>query len=1794
MADNNKSKFGSKQNVGINPKGMPSDKYKENKNINLELSYEQMIMGSLASLVWGVTNIKKDDQVRTLLGNRKNIFKLIENIDKNINNVYERINSVINSNKAFNVILQPSSINKLTKSIIDGLQNLDTSNNKNSINTSDININIANLNDLSNLIDKLSDEQSKMNVIHGVSSIIELLTFLNSNSFKLEDTAKTNINALKNVLADNKIYTDLHDIFAKIKKIIDNNIDADIRSLSLIIDNVIKIISIDPKTINLKGLRYLVRVTDPDHGLIAKLFEQINQITGTGLKLEQNNFIVLGRFFEALVMLADIGFIKRRRIRDNVSFIKKHIIGMIPDIIKELNKVVDDNQKDAYTAIGNLSAVFNALSELSELNMRKKFRLMLNLEFIKDIYIHQIVDILKEIQNASKDSASAAMTLTAINDVIKTVLTLGDISLIKIGMISLKSELLTSVIENEVYSILKSIIKIENIKDALSVLGDIEDLFGTISSIYTSIPGLRQTIHEALKLSYISHIIDTISVLIANINDAPKFTRQQALNETWPKLFTAIYTLLDDKELSKIKETNDSLIYINDTLLPNIFSIILSVNSMPNLKNSRAWKNVLKTILEEFDDTDDNSLSNMLAYKLNKGILEDVTYLNNILMSLSNVVNEVNSIKKIDEDKIQGLLTVTKTIVEQFNEDNKDSIASNFTNINDKDLEKVDTIVKLLEKLSKLNKVKFVLNISEGTIKTISLIGKPIKEFVETLGSISEDDLKKANELINAFYKITIGGALILVGIGLLIKFIKVDALASFILILGGFLLGLTGILRLLSKSLKDSMKYAKDAMIFVGACAAILLFGALVNKYIKFEDLFGFLFKVGTFMLGVAGILFILSLLFNGKLMNKGFKSLASMTLLIALVSVVMILASTVNEYIEWDSLWGFLGKFALYIVIVGGICALLGLTKKYLVVGALALLGIMVLTVLAIGVMQLMYLQAKQENYYDTIVEGLEAMAWVFGSFVAVIAGLGALVGYTYGVGAVVLIAGMATLVAIEEVIKEAAKAMTMIYIALSNFKNLNLSEQDFDRMADMIKGFAMLSVLLVDKIPLRKLAKLAVASKVIHKTAVAIGAIAKALKEFATLRIPTGIDADGKATGYVTVANSDFSTAQENIAKLITCVMNGVLDVAKTHPALFEDHLFTDSPAMNAAKVAHKMGQALGSIAKGISEFASSKMAIEFDDNGKPTKYIRITAPIMRAAAASIKNVLVCIGSALTSTVKDNPELFKEGVIADSPAMNAAKTLKIMGDVIANAASAIGALASEKVPIYDKDGKLTDPSNWLTFKLSDMEKDGPVYNAVNSILTCLGNSLKAVVDNEENKWMFDDGAFSKSPAAEAATAMKNMGDALNSTIDAITKISEIKTDDLSSKIDTMQENIKSAIISVLRIFKLFTNTAFVDKNGKSLIKQEAIKSGVKGFVNDLSTFFGGSGEVYKTNGSIAQYINDNIGEIEKAGDAIQNITSVISSIISSLSKVGKSNANLAKYKGLLDDSSDMNLTNVFSKIITQIVGIYKSITIGVGNVDINSQIKKTEELNELIDLYITNLNSVVKLSKFASEIGEEGYNILRDGILSIYSATSQIGNGLDFYFHVQQLKAYIESINSIKLDNLNSLKGFVDSLNELSARLGNLDKLTDAISNKLSEVLYELVLQLRKAEATITNAHELQEKRKKLMEESIGKIETIMNQHMIVEISQAKDKEPQQPQGNKINNINVSDGAPTSADTTPDTSTPKMNNPEATTAATGVKNDKSYNLPDFTQYKDVLTYQQFKNYMEKEFVDRFRNAS
>jgi len=204
------SKFGTK---------LPSNKNKDKENTIQELAYEQMIMGTLASLVWGKTNIKKEDQVKTLLGNTKNIYKFVENLEKNSSNLYKEINNTINSSKAIHIKINKSSINDLRNVFNDVINNLNNQNLQNNIGTANsININISNTDELTKFIQTLKDaniENELKNTIGYIGSFVEALDSISQIS---DDKFKTSIVSLQQAIEGKE--SSLHELFDKIGNIV--------------------------------------------------------------------------------------------------------------------------------------------------------------------------------------------------------------------------------------------------------------------------------------------------------------------------------------------------------------------------------------------------------------------------------------------------------------------------------------------------------------------------------------------------------------------------------------------------------------------------------------------------------------------------------------------------------------------------------------------------------------------------------------------------------------------------------------------------------------------------------------------------------------------------------------------------------------------------------------------------------------------------------------------------------------------------------------------------------------------------------------------------------------------------------------------------------------------------------------------------------------------------------------------------------------------------------------------------------------------------------------------------------------------------------------------------------------------------------------------------------------------------------------------------------------------------------------------------------------------------------------
>ena len=763
----------------------------------------------------------------------------------------------------------------------------------------------------------------------------------------------------------------------------------------------------------------------------------------------------------------------------------------------------------------------------------------------------------------------------------------------------------------------------------------------------------------------------------------------------------------------------------------------------------------------------------------------------------------------------------------------------------------------------------------------------------------------------------------------------------------------------------------------------------------------------------------------------------------------------------------------------------------------------------------------------------------------------------------------------------------------------------------------------------------------SKALKTMGPMLSSIAYGIKDWSNLRIP--IYKDAKVVGYETISKGNFKKASENIQEVILTLGSAIIgayEVAQSNDytrGMFNPESFlgisTNRSKFSMVTRAFKtMGPMLTSIAQGIKEWVALKIPEKYDSKGNVISYMTITEGDLTKAAENIQKVLTCIGTALVNTVKGNKDIFADDLFKDSPAIVAANAMKLMGETLNMTAMAVASYASGKFPIFDKDGKYVKD---LEVELSDPAIFTKATNNIQAVLECLGNALLTVVKDEKNKELFNDGLFKDAPAIVAANAVKNMSEALNNTITAIKNLSELKIDDIINALDPTgpDDNIYHKLVSLLNctinIYKLFAEpddqaygktdaflwwgdnpmsfATYLDEHNDDIKNANKALNTFTEMLSNLISKFGSIGTSYKQNfGGFNQlkniynalrnsfyhiiniinflgnennkilydYVKSNENRINKG---IDSTTSVINNLLSKLQSIKNKFENIKEFE--LTDLK--NLIYKFSDCINTLQFLNGSLQVtGTEDLENISNYIDANKLNNDLNQYADTIERILEIAERSQEIGDKGYNILRDGILKIYSVTDAIERNENFEKHTEDLERYIKAINSIDLSRITKLTGLVDAMNMLSSRLGNLDNLTDAISDRLSVVLLELVNQLRKAEASIYNAHELQKKRKKLIEDSIEKVKSIMKDPMVVEIKQ---QDPE-TEGNTSPNFSVNSVDRTGATTDDTTSIPpgsdkELSNPENA----DVKQQKAKSVA-----KDVrpLTLRDFMDAMRQNF--------
>jgi len=141
--------------------------------------------------------------------------------------------------------------------------------------------------------------------------------------------------------------------------------------------------------------------------------------------------------------------------------------------------------------------------------------------------------------------------------------------------------------------------------------------------------------------------------------------------------------------------------------------------------------------------------------------------------------------------------------------------------------------------------------------------------------------------------------------------------------------------------------------------------------------------------------------------------------------------------------------------------------------------------------------------------------------------------------------------------------------------------------------------------------------------------IGQMATVLCDVASLNIPTGFDAEGKATGYRQMTTEDFSLAASNVALIATTLIGAI-----TAPEI-SDRI--DNMRRSTIKKIQGILEAIGSldsIVYVIQQMVQMSVPTEYDSEGKPTAFRVITAEEREIAIQNTITLMTELLKAMTS--------------------------------------------------------------------------------------------------------------------------------------------------------------------------------------------------------------------------------------------------------------------------------------------------------------------------------------------------------------------------------------------------------------------------------------------------------------------------------------------------------------------------------------------------------------------------------
>lgn len=661
--------------------------------------------------------------------------------------------------------------------------------------------------------------------------------------------------------------------------------------------------------------------------------------------------------------------------------------------------------------------------------------------------------------------------------------------------------------------------------------------------------------------------------------------------------------------------------------------------------------------------------------------------------------------------------------------------------------------------------------------------------------------------------------------------------------------------------------------------------------------------------------------------------------------------------------------------------------------------------------------------------------------------------------------------------------------------------------------------------------------------------ISNIAEGLKGYAELKLPTGFKSDGTPSGFRPFKDSDFNSAAINMSRivglmflaiggLITGQMNlpdsrgniTTLEITPLPIWALKENIFIDSPFTVLINNATKIGDIISNISKGLQDYALLKIPTGFDPKtGEPTGFTRMTDKTFTDAAKNIAAVVTGMfvpfinmangnfdpsDSEFTKLVNKHEfeEFFHEGWFNDSPAQLLLKNASKLGGIISSLTNAMKDYA-EGVKVPNKWDEKGNPIGWTPMSL-DTVIPKAAENITKIVTSMFGIMMDIAKDPKMQK--IQKSAVEKTQGFMAAmvpmtTMLANVSDIIGSYAsgkfckynekgEEIPPVFNI-TDD---NIEIARENMRKTVDCMLG---MFTDTqASISahlgdyKSIADLIDPSNHENGLKQMYDDfkgeddtedLAKYTEALTKAQKNNNEA--YVQGTIGVLLSVINGLKTISGAVKDIIEETSKIdiGSSLYERQGYTWLTKNIHD--ILHVGTKNILRVTG---GLTSGT-RLFTKDQLKITQEkFNSISDLISDEIDLFAKLG----ELDEKQNNSINKN-----NGKSPIATLSD------DLAKFSIKISGLNTNKMNTVIKLANAVEKMGAQFGGIDRLVNAITNKLTVVLVKLISQLNASATTINKAEKIQATRHALIKEAIKSIDGLMKQQINVMIRQEDSSTP-----------------------------------------------------------------------------------